>query len=184
MSSPDVQRLVAAIAPGALATDLGGTFSLNVGLAPAGLVLRVQQPFVTRGRMLAVQAVRHFLAGKGLVVPVALRWRGSTVFRCGKRWAEMEGYIPHHKPPKTPASYLWLFGAMGTLHRELATLDLPCRALLSPRTGRRPRCCDGYQSPKQPCGAIMKQLRACSCSASSCDNYAPSGYPRRSFRCN
>lgn len=42
LSSPDVQRLVAAIAPGALATDLGGTFSLNVGLAPAGLVLRVQ----------------------------------------------------------------------------------------------------------------------------------------------
>lgn len=124
LNNPTVRRLAAEIAPNADPTDLGGTFSLNVGLAPAGLVLRVHQPFVTRRRLLALQAVRRCLADQGLVVPVPLPWRGATVFQCGKRWAELEEYLPHEKPPPTIDAYLWLFEAMGVLDRALAETGL------------------------------------------------------------
>ena len=71
LSDPDVQRLVAGIAPGSQAVDLGGTMSLNVELQPAGLVLRVHQPFVSRARLLALQEVRRRLADQRLTAPVA-----------------------------------------------------------------------------------------------------------------
>ncbi len=124
LSNPEVRRLAAEIAPDSQPTDLGGTFSLNVGLASAGLVLRVHQPFVSRARLLAVQEVRRRLADQGLIVPVPLPWRGSTVFRCGNRWAELEEYIPHEQPAPTLDSYMWLFRAMGVLHRGLDAIRL------------------------------------------------------------
>jgi len=125
LDDPDVQRLVAEIDPGSHATDLGGVMSLNGRLEPAALVLRVHQPFVSRRRLLAVQEVRRRLAGMGLLVPVPLRRGRTTVFRCGTRWAELEAYIPHERPEPAPGSYTWMFGAMGTLHRALAALDVP-----------------------------------------------------------
>lgn len=124
LDNPAVRRLAAEIAPTSRAVDLGGTMSLNVGLQPLGLVLRVHQPFVSRSRLLALQAVRRHLADRGLIVPVPLSWRGSTVFRCAGRWAELEAYLPHEKPAPTSESYLWMFRAMGALHQGLATLDL------------------------------------------------------------
>jgi Ser/Thr protein kinase RdoA (MazF antagonist) len=125
LSNPNVQRLAAHIAPGSTATDLGGVMSLNVGLHPAGLVLRVHQPFVSRPRLLAIQEVRRRLAGQGLAVPIPLPWRGKTVVRCGNRWAELEAYLPNERPAPTPEAYTWLFGAMGALDRALAGLELP-----------------------------------------------------------
>ena len=65
LSNPDVQRLIAEIAPGSTATDLGGAFSLNARLEPAGLVLRAHQPFMTRRRLEAQQEVRRRLAELG-----------------------------------------------------------------------------------------------------------------------
>lgn len=124
LASADVQQLAAAIAPDARLSDLGGTMSLNARLEPAGLVLRVHQPFVARQRILAVQAVRARLAELGLPVPRAVAWRGATVFRCGRRWAEIERFLPNAKPAPSPAAYRWLFDAMGELHRVLALLDL------------------------------------------------------------
>lgn len=124
LDNPDVQRLAAAISPGARMTDLGGVMSLNARLDPDDLVLRVHQPFVSRPRLLAVQRVRRALADAGLVVPVAVDWRNATVFRCGMRWAEMEEYLPHERAAPTHDAYRWLFGAMGTLHRALAALDV------------------------------------------------------------
>ncbi len=124
LDSLDVRRLVAEIAPEARTTDLGGVMSLNARLDPAGLVLRVHQPFVSRPRLLAVQEVRRHLTALGLIVPMPLPWRNATVLRCGRRWAELEAYLPHARAEKTPSSYVWLFGAMGTLHRALAALDL------------------------------------------------------------
>lgn len=124
LSHPDVQRLAAEIAPGSTGTDLGGAFSLNVRLEPAGLVLRVHQPFMTRRRLEAQQEVRRRLAGLGLTVPVPMEWRGSTLLRCGGRWAELEAYVPHEMPAATIDSYLWLYGAMGELHRALDETDL------------------------------------------------------------
>jgi Ser/Thr protein kinase RdoA (MazF antagonist) len=124
LSNHAVQCVAVELAPGCRLTDLGGTMSLNVRLDPAGLVLRVHQPFVSRRRLLAVQAVRHMLAGQGMVVPVPVDRGGSTVFRCGDRWAELETYIPYIRPAPTPAAYLWLFGALGRLHQALAAPDL------------------------------------------------------------
>ncbi|HWE61424.1 MAG TPA: phosphotransferase [Chloroflexota bacterium] len=124
LSHPAVQQLIAEIAADCRVTDLGGTMSLNVRIDPAGLVLRVHQPFVSRHRLLALQAVRRDLDRQGLGVPVPIARRGSTVFRCGDRWAELEPYIPHEKPAPALASYSWLFGAMGRLHRALVALDL------------------------------------------------------------
>ncbi len=124
LDNVDVQRLVAQISSGSYMTDLGGVMSLNAKLDAAGVVLRIHQPFVSRQRLLAVQEARRKLADMGFVVPVALCWRNSTVFRCGPRWAELEEYIPHKRAEPTLASYFWLFNAMGTLHRTLAILDL------------------------------------------------------------
>jgi len=125
LSNPAVRRVAGELAPGCHLTDLGGTMSLNARLDPAGLVLRVHQPFVSRHRLLALQAVRQKLAGQGLIVPIPVDRGGSTVFHCGDRWAELETYIPHVRPEPTPASYAWLFGAIGRLHQALVALDLP-----------------------------------------------------------
>ena len=124
LSDPDVQRLAAEIAPSSAVTDLGGAFSLNVRLEPADLVLRVHQSFMTRRRLVAQQEVRRRLAGQGLTVPVPMEWRGSTLLRCGSQWAELEEYIPHEMPAATIDSYLWLYGAMGTLDRALDATDV------------------------------------------------------------
>jgi Ser/Thr protein kinase RdoA (MazF antagonist) len=124
LGDPDVQRLVAEIAPGSTFTDLGGAFSLNVRLEPAGLVLRVHQPFMSKPRLEAQQEVRRKLATLGLTVPVPQAWRGSTLLRSGSRWAELEEYIPHEMPAATIDSYRWLYGAMGELHRGLDTIDV------------------------------------------------------------
>jgi Ser/Thr protein kinase RdoA (MazF antagonist) len=124
LSHPAVRQLITEIAPGSRISDLGGTMSLNVRIEPKELVLRVQQPFVSRQRLRALQAIRINLACQGLIVPVPLGHHGSTIFRCGDRWAELEPYIPQERLAPTPASYSWLFGAIGRLHRALATLDL------------------------------------------------------------
>jgi Ser/Thr protein kinase RdoA (MazF antagonist) len=124
LDDPDVQKLVAAISPESRATDLGGVMSLNVRLDAAGLVLRVHQPFVSRRRLLALQEVRRALAGQGLFVPAPVHWRGETVFRCRDRWAELEEYLPHERLAPAFDAYLWMFGAMGALHRALAGLEL------------------------------------------------------------
>ncbi len=141
LHNPAVQRLIAAIAPETHGTDLGGVMSLNVHLASAGLVLRVHQPFVSRPRLLAVQDVRRHLATVGLCVPAPLPWRHARVLRCGTRWAELEEYLPHERLAPAPASYTWLFAAMGRLHRALATLDLrvprPLVATYAPPTSLR-----------------------------------------------
>jgi Ser/Thr protein kinase RdoA (MazF antagonist) len=120
----EVQRLIAGIAPGSRAADLGGVMSLNAHLESAGLVLRVHQPFVTRDRLRAQQELRRRLAGCGLRVPAPAAWRGATVFRCGGRWAELDEYVPNERLPHALDSYAWLFEAMGALAGALASLDV------------------------------------------------------------
>jgi Ser/Thr protein kinase RdoA (MazF antagonist) len=75
-------------------------------------------------RLTAQQEVRLCLARLGLTVPMPLAWRGSTLLRCGGRWAELEEYIPHEMPAPTIDSYLWLYRAMGELHRALDATDV------------------------------------------------------------
>lgn len=122
---PDVRRLAADIAPDGTARDLGGWMSRNLLLEPAGVVLRVHSPSVSHRRLLAVQRIRQGLADSGLTVPVAIARRGSTVFRCGDSWAEVESYLPHERLAGNWDSYAWMYRAMGDIHRHLRTLDLP-----------------------------------------------------------
>ena len=70
LDNPDVRRLITRIDAQAQATDLGGVMSLNARLEPAGVVLRVHQPFVSRARLLGLQAVRRQLTEQGLRVAV------------------------------------------------------------------------------------------------------------------
>jgi Ser/Thr protein kinase RdoA (MazF antagonist) len=121
----DVRRLVEEIAPGASPTDLGGTMSLNLRLDPAGLVLRVHRPFVSRPRLLALQEVRRRLVERGRRVAAPLPWRGAALFRCGGRWAELEPYLPSERPAATPESYVAMFEAMGALAAALRGIDAP-----------------------------------------------------------
>ena len=121
---PDVQRLLAEVAPSDTPVDLGGTMSLNLRLQQAGLVLRVHRALVSRARLVALQRIRQGLAAAGLLVPAPLTWRGATLFRCGERWAELEPYLESTRPEPSPDAYVWMFGAMGALHRALATLDV------------------------------------------------------------
>jgi Ser/Thr protein kinase RdoA (MazF antagonist) len=121
---PEVRRLIRRIAAGSHATDLGGWVSLNLRLEPAGIVLRVHQPFVSRRRLRVVQHVRERLAAAGLIVPLAVPWRGSTVLRCRRHLAEMEPYLQHDRRKPSLDTYVWLFGALGELHRAMAPLKL------------------------------------------------------------
>ena len=106
--------------------------SLNVGLQPAGLVLRVHQFWVSRPRLLALQRIRAQLAQQELTVATALPSRGTTLMRCGASWAELEPYLAAERPPPTHESYVWLFHAMGALHRRLASPRLADLAVPRP----------------------------------------------------
>lgn len=139
---PGVVALVEDVAGDASVADLGGTMSLNLHLASVGLVLRVHQPFVTRQRILALREVRRNLGLQGLRVPEPRSFGRRDLLRCRGRWAEIEAYVAHTKPPPTWGSYVSMYRAMGRLHRALVgvTSSVP-RPVLStyatPRTLRR-----------------------------------------------
>ncbi|WP_168207384.1 phosphotransferase enzyme family protein [Microlunatus elymi] len=109
------------IASGSEVRDLGGHFSLNLHLREPGLVLRVHQPFVSRQRLLGLQAVRRHLASVGVQVAVAIPWEGKTVFRCADRWAELEPYIPHEAATPSADACTAVLSDLGTIDRHLAT---------------------------------------------------------------
>lgn len=125
LEHPDVQRLLARIAPDEEATDLGGTMALNALLQPSSRVLRVHQQSVTRRRLLAEQALRAHLARGPFVTAEALAVDGGTVLRCGTHLAEVEPYVEAERLPHDAESYRWLFEQLGTLHRALADADMP-----------------------------------------------------------
>jgi len=163
----DVRALIREIAGEATAVDLGGTMSLNAHLTSADLVLRVHRPFITRRRILAARELLRGLLGCGISVPEPRRWRDQELFRCWGRWAELEAFIAHSKPPPTWGSYVWMYGAMGRLHRSMAPLasSLPRPAVATygpPGTLRRWArvTADAVQSNSEAAGLAdrLKQL--------------------------
>lgn len=124
LAHPDVQSLLARVAPGEEAVELGGTMSLNLRLQPSHRVLRVHQPFVTAARLLGEQAVRWFVSRAGLTVAEPLSIDGETVLRCGKRLVEVEPFLENTRPSASDTSYAWLFSQLGTFHRSVATCDI------------------------------------------------------------
>lgn len=106
--------------------DLGGTMSLNVHLVDRGLVLRVHRPFVDRVRLVHLHSLRAAAAGAGLAVAEPIDIDGEPFADAGNgRVAELEPYIAHTKPPPTWDSYVWMYAAMGALHRALDNFDGP-----------------------------------------------------------
>lgn len=124
IDDPDVEDLLASIGRASRSKDVGGYTSLNVLVEPDGLVVRVHRPFVSRRRILAQQAVRAELAGRGLRVPEPCDRNGVGVLRCGWGWAEIEDAVEHRSLPPTADTYTWLFEGLGGLHRALAKLTV------------------------------------------------------------
>jgi Ser/Thr protein kinase RdoA (MazF antagonist) len=133
----EILKLAAEIAPDGEAVRLGGWMSVNfhlkrsarndgesVGRATDDLVLHVHPRYVTRRRLRAVQRVRQAVAASGIIAPLALPYRGSTVIRCGTSLAEIERFLPNEELPPSWPAYRWLYRAMGTIHRVLATTDV------------------------------------------------------------
>jgi Ser/Thr protein kinase RdoA (MazF antagonist) len=125
LNDPDLQRLLARIAPGSETSDLGGCFCVNVRLHESGLVLRVQPQFVSRRRVLALQEIRRQLARQGLQVGMPRTWRSRPLLRCRGCLVELETYVAHEKPEATWESYTWMFRGMGRLHRALSQIEVP-----------------------------------------------------------
>jgi Ser/Thr protein kinase RdoA (MazF antagonist) len=125
-NDPRVRTLLNRIAPGEAATDLGGSFSLNLHLMPGNRVLRVHRPFVSRRRLRAEQALRQDLADAGYKVPLPLPVKDRSLLTVGtgsrRRWAELEPFLDTITPEPSMTSYRWLFAQMGAIHRVLATL--------------------------------------------------------------
>lgn len=117
--------------------------SLNLHLAGDGLVLRVHQPWESRARITALRQLRRRLRDTGLRVASPVPVGGRDLVRWEGRWAELEAYVTHSKPPPTWDSYLWMYEAMGTLHmslRQLSEIPLPRPAIATygpPDTLRR-----------------------------------------------
>ncbi|MCL5064985.1 MAG: phosphotransferase [Firmicutes bacterium] len=124
MHDPDVRNLVQQMAPGSQTTDLGGTMSLNLRVEPNDWVLRIHQPFVSKHRLRAIQALRFGCRKQGLRLPEPVERNRSPILRCRNRWAELEEYVPHERLPPNFHAYTWLFHAMGILHRTLVALEL------------------------------------------------------------
>lgn len=107
------------------AVDLGGVMTLNLHLQSSGTVFRVHQRFVSRERVLAQRELRRELLRRQLAVPEPLPIDGRELFRCRGRWAELETFVLHERQPAGWDSYVWLFGAMGQLHRSLRLIEIP-----------------------------------------------------------
>lgn len=86
------------------------------------------------------RALARSLSDKGLTVGTPMPLHGRELVRWEGRWAELERFVPHTKPPPTWDSYVWMFASMGRLHRVLRNYErrrLPRPT--SPRTDPRAR---------------------------------------------
>ena len=124
-----VQEVLVKLGVASAPADLGGTMSLNLHLEELGLVLRVHGRFESERRIRALRDLRRRLNAQGLTVGVPEALLGDEVVIVGGRVAEVETFVEAEKPPPTWDSYLWMYEAMGRLHRAIndgaARLELP-----------------------------------------------------------
>ena len=127
LTDPQVQRLLERLGADAEFRDLGGTMSLNLHLEDRGQVLRVHAPFEESTRVLALRALRGELAARGLTVGMPEPLLDEEILVIDGSVAETERFVDAAKPDPTWSSYLWMYGAMGRLHRAISetTVDLP-----------------------------------------------------------
>lgn len=111
------------------ARDLGGTMSLNLHLGALDMVMRVHPRFETATRVHALRSLRGGLHERGLIVGVPKRVLGDEVTVIDGYLAEGETYVRAEKPDASWEAYVWMYAAMGALHRAINAgslgLDLP-----------------------------------------------------------
>ena len=113
-----------------VARDLGGTTSLNLHIPGRSQVVRVHPRFESRRRVDGLRSLRQHLAAEGLLVGRPVPIDGRDVVAVGPYLAEAEEYVDHAKPPPERSSYVWMYGAMGRLHRVLTRVEV---ALVRPQ---------------------------------------------------
>lgn len=117
---PAVSALIARVARGAGWADIGGQFNLNVRIdADPPVVLRVHRPWVRRGRVAGLRRLRERLGQTQVRVARPVRLAGRDLLRAGDRWAELEEFIDHARPPAGEDSGVRLFRGLGEVHAAL-----------------------------------------------------------------
>ena len=123
---PAVSALIDRVARGAGWADIGGGFNLNVRIdAAPPVVLRVHRPWVRRGRVAGLRRLRERLGRTQVRVARPVRISGGDLLRVADRWAEIEEFIDHVRPPAGEASYVRLFEELGRLHTALRAVWEP-----------------------------------------------------------
>lgn len=123
---PAVAALISRVAQGAGWADIRGEFNLNVRIdAGPPAVLRVLRPWVRRGRVAGLRRLRDRLGQTGVRVPRPVRIAGRDLVRVADRWAELEEFIEHVRPPATADSCIRLFTELGRVHAALAAVWEP-----------------------------------------------------------
>jgi Ser/Thr protein kinase RdoA (MazF antagonist) len=128
LDEPAVGALLERLGVGDVPRDLGGTMSLNAHLEDLGLVLRVHARFEKPARVMALRDLRRQLAARGLIVGVPELLLGDEILVIDGRVAEAERFVEALKPDPTWGSYVWMYDAMGRLHRAItegAVRELP-----------------------------------------------------------
>ena len=93
--------------------------SLNLHLEELGLVLRVHARFEHEGRIRALRELRRRLDAQGLTVGVPKPLLGEELIAVGGRVAEAETFVAAEKPTPTWDAYVWMYEAMGRLHKAI-----------------------------------------------------------------
>lgn len=136
--APDLLARVAArfaLGPVLAATDIGGTYNLNLRVATATgeYVVRVHRPWVGADRLALLHRIRHSLGRGGLPVPEPLAAPGgATILPHRNRLVEVERFVPHDGSADSWERYAAAFAALGRLHDALAA-RIDRRAFIPPR---------------------------------------------------
>jgi Ser/Thr protein kinase RdoA (MazF antagonist) len=128
-ASPDnqaVSDLISRVARGAEWSDIGGGFNLNVRVdAEPPVVLRIHRPWATRGRVAGLRRLRERLQLTHTRVARPIQTSGRDLLRVADRWAELEEFIDHVRPPAGEDSYVRLFEELGRFHTALRAVWEP-----------------------------------------------------------
>src|SRR3954467_5629735 len=117
---PAVSALIDRVARGAGWADIGGGFNLNVRIDTAPpVVLRVDRPWVRRGRVGGLRRLRERLQRTEVRVARPIPISGRDLLRVADRWAELEEFIDHRRPPADDDSCVRLFEELGHVHTAL-----------------------------------------------------------------
>lgn len=123
---PAVSALIDRVARGAGWADIGGGFNLNLRIdAEPPVVLRVHRPWVRRGRVAGLRRLWERLQRTQVRVARPIRTSGRDLLRVTDRWAEIEEFIDHVKPPPGEDSHVRLFEELGRLHTALKAVWEP-----------------------------------------------------------